>query len=73
MKKPIHVIIVGAGHRSMIYASHADTHPEEMKIVGVADPDPVRRTMVQEKYHFGDEMCFENAEELAKEENLQML
>ncbi len=33
MKKPIHVIIVGAGHRSMIYASHADTHPEEMKIV----------------------------------------
>lgn len=65
MKKPVHVIIVGAGHRSMIYASHADTHPDEMKIVGVADPDPVRRTMVQEKYHFSDEMCFESAEELA--------
>lgn len=70
MKKPIHVIIVGAGHRSMIYASHADTHPEEMQIVGVADPDPVRRTMVQEKYHFGDEMCFENAEELAQKGKL---
>lgn len=70
MKKPVSVIIVGAGHRSMIYASHADTHPEEMKIVGVADPDPVRRKMVQETYHFGDEMCFESAEELSQKGKL---
>ena len=28
MKQPIRAIIVGAGHRSLIYASLADRHPE---------------------------------------------
>jgi len=70
MKKPISAVIVGAGHRALIYAGHADIHPEEMKIVGVADPNPVRRKAVQEKYGFGDDMCFENAQELAEKGKL---
>ena len=31
-------VIVGAGHRAMLYASYAQAHPDELKIVGVADP-----------------------------------
>ncbi len=30
-------VLVGAGHRGLIYASYAEHHPDEMKIVGVAD------------------------------------
>lgn len=42
MKQPIRAIIVGAGHRSLIYASLADRHPERLQIVGVAEPNEVR-------------------------------
>ena len=41
--KPVTAIIVGAGHRSMVYSKLALTNPELLKIVGVADPDPIRR------------------------------
>ena len=37
--KPVTAIIVGAGHRSMVYSKLALTNPELLKIVGVADPD----------------------------------
>jgi hypothetical protein len=63
--KPVTAIIVGAGHRSLIYASLAVTHPEMLKIVGVADPNPTRRNFVKETFGFSDDMCFESAHELA--------
>lgn len=68
--KQIKVIIVGAGNRSMIYANYAKTNPDEMKIVGVAEPDEVRRKMAQDLYNIPDNMCFTSAEELAKKGKL---
>lgn len=65
-KKPVTAIILGAGHRALAYAKYASENPELLKIVGVADPDEFRRKMVREKFGFGEEFCFENAEELAK-------
>lgn len=64
--KPVTAIIVGAGHRAMVYSKLAITHPELLKIVGVADPNPVRRKMVMEKFGLYENMCFESAAELAK-------
>ena len=66
MSKPITAIIVGAGHRALIYAELAITNPELLKIVGVADPNPVRREMCMKKFGFSEDMCFETAEDLAK-------
>ena len=43
MSKQITAIIVGAGHRAILYSLYALEHPDELKIVGVADPDPIRR------------------------------
>ncbi len=63
--EPITAVIVGAGHRAMTYASYAKEHPEALKIVGVADPNPIRRQMVAEKYNLPPENCFSSAEELA--------
>ena len=40
---PVTAIIVGAGHRAMVYSELAKTDPDKLKIVGVADPNPVRR------------------------------
>ena len=61
----ITAIIVGAGHRAIGYADIAFSHPEQLKIVGVADPDPVRRRIAMERYGFGEDMCFHDANELA--------
>ena len=64
-KKPVTAIIVGAGHRALVYSQLAITNPELLKIVGVADPNPVRRKMCRDKFGFGEDMCFESAQELA--------
>lgn len=64
--KPITAIIVGAGHRSIIYADYSIEHPDELKIVGIADPDKQRVKDAVEKYGIPEENCFESAEELAK-------
>lgn len=63
--KPVTAIVVGAGHRAMVYSQLAIDKPELLKIVGVADPNPVRRKMVMEKFGFSEDMCFESAQELA--------
>ena len=65
-QKPVTAIIVGAGHRAFVYSKLAKTDPDKLKIVGVADPNPVRRQKAMEEFGFGEDMCFESADELAE-------
>lgn len=65
-KNPITAVIVGSGHRSLIYASYSQRNPERLKIVGVAEPDEFRRKMTAELYGIPEENCFKSAEELSK-------
>ncbi|HOP11219.1 MAG TPA: Gfo/Idh/MocA family oxidoreductase, partial [Oscillospiraceae bacterium] len=64
-RQPLTAIIIGAGHRSLTYASYAQEAPEKLKIVGVADPNPLRRAQVQKLYNLPNEALFESAEALA--------
>ncbi len=66
MKKPVKAIVLGAGHRAMAYADYSLSHPDELQIVGVAEPDEFRRNMVCEKFGFAKENCFKNELELSK-------
>ncbi len=66
MKKPITAIIVGGGHRSIIYGEYSFTHQEDLKVIGIADPDPVRVQQAVEKFGISEDMCFSSAEELAE-------
>ena len=63
--KPITAIVVGAGHRALLYASYAQKHPDELKIVGVADLAELRRRQVADLYDLGPSQVFESAEEVA--------
>lgn len=58
-------IIVGAGHRSLAYAAYAQQHPDQLQIVGVADPIEARRQHVADLYDLSPERCFVSAEALA--------
>ena len=68
--KPVTAIIVGAGHRAMIYSELAKTNPELLRIVGVADPNPIKRQKAMEHFGFSEDMCFESAQELAEKGKL---
>ena len=41
--RPLDGIIVGGGNRGWLYAQYARTNPEAMRIVGLAEPIPIRR------------------------------
>lgn len=68
MNEPVRVVIVGAGHRSLLYASYAKQHPEEMQIAGVVEPDAERRALVAKQYDLPPERCFADVNELVKAE-----
>jgi len=62
--RPVTAVIVGAGHRSLAYAAYARKHPDQLEIVGVADPDPLRRKLTAERYALPAERCFASVEAL---------
>ncbi len=68
--KPVTAIIVGAGHRAFVYSELAKTNPELLKIVGVADPNPVRRKKAMDYFGFSEDMCFDSAQALAEKGRL---
>lgn len=63
--QPITAVVVGAGHRAVLLAEYALTHPDELRIIGVADPNEFRRNNVAEAHNIPKEFCFNSADELA--------
>lgn len=63
---PVTAVIVGAGHRGVGYARLALSHPEMLRIVGVADPDPIRRRRAAELFDIPASGQYETAQELAQ-------
>lgn len=63
--KKIKLVLIGAGDRGTTYVNLGSQYcPELMEVVGVADPDPVRRNYVKEKFNIPDEHTFEWGEDL---------
>lgn len=59
---PIRVVVVGAGHRSIVYARYALDHPERMKVVAMVDPHPSRRNTLADAHNVPAEARFETLE-----------
>ena len=70
MEKQIKVVLVGAGNRADVYASVSFEHPEKLKVVGIVDPDPVRRELMRARYDVPHENCFDSVEEFVKRDKL---
>lgn len=68
MEKQIKAILVGAGYRADIYASYSLQHPEKLNIVGIVEPDAVRRSIMREKYGVPEHRCYESVEQLVRED-----
>jgi predicted dehydrogenase len=63
---PVTAVVVGAGHRGILYASYALQHPDELKIVGVVDPNERRSGQVAGQHGFGMDRWFRSCEELVR-------
>ncbi len=66
MDKAITVVLLGAGNRANVYASVSLKYPSKMKVVGIVDPDPVRRELMRERYSVPQENCFVDVSEFVK-------
>ena len=64
-KPPLRVAVVGAGPRSVVYAREALQRPGLMKVVAVADPNPVRRNALADAHAVPAERRFASYEDLA--------
>jgi predicted dehydrogenase len=56
--QPVRVITLGAGNRGNVYGNYAVRHPEEMDIVGVAEPIPLRNDRYTAKHNIPEENRF---------------
>lgn len=60
----IETIIVGAGGRGKAYSKFALAYPQELRVVGVAEPDPQKRGSLARDHDIPPDMAFENWESL---------
>lgn len=58
LSKPITAITLGAGSRGNVYGNYALYYPEQLKIVGVAEPIPIRNERYSRLHHIPDENRF---------------
>jgi predicted dehydrogenase len=64
-KFPIQTILIGAGQRGAdAYGPYALQHPDEIKFVAVAEPNPQRRARFAEQHNISPELQFEDWEPL---------
>ncbi|MBU0929409.1 MAG: Gfo/Idh/MocA family oxidoreductase [Spirochaetes bacterium] len=63
-------VLIGAGDRGMIYAGFALAHPERLKVVAVAEPDPARRERAARLHGIPPERRYRDWAELLAEPRL---
>jgi predicted dehydrogenase len=68
LAKPVTAILIGAGHRGNIYADYAFIRPDEVKMVGIAEPNAVRNGRFARKHELPAENRFYHWEDVFKRE-----
>jgi predicted dehydrogenase len=62
--KAVRAITLGAGNRGNVYGNYAVDFPEELDIVGVAEPIPLRNARYAKKHNIADENRFKTWEDV---------
>ena len=64
LDKPITAITLGAGNRGNVYGNYANKYPNELNIVGVAEPIQIRRERYMQKHHISETQSFHTWEDV---------
>ncbi|HSV86880.1 MAG TPA: Gfo/Idh/MocA family oxidoreductase [Levilinea sp.] len=61
MSSCVEAILIGAGNRgAQVYAQYALRHPDQLRFIAVAEPDPVRRARFAIEHNINAENCYES-------------
>ncbi len=66
LAKPVTAITLGAGNRGNVYGNYGVKYPNELDIVGVAEPIPIRRKRYSEKHQIKKKHVFHTWEDVFK-------
>ncbi|MCJ0741881.1 Gfo/Idh/MocA family protein [Pedobacter montanisoli] len=66
LDKPVTAITIGAGNRGMVYGNYAAKFKEQIKIVGVAEPNTFRNDRYAKLHNIEDKNRFNTWEEVFK-------
>ena len=64
LAKPVTAITLGAGARGNVYGDYAIEYPEQLKILGVADPNTLRNERFAAKHNIPRANCFTGWQEI---------
>jgi predicted dehydrogenase len=68
MKKPVRLLVIGAGNRGNAYAHYSELHGDLARVVGVAEPQETQRALFADRYKIPAENVFADYREaLAKD------
>jgi len=66
LKKPVTAITCGAGARGNVYGNYAVQYPDQLDIVGVAEPIPIRIERYSKKHNIPESNQFKTWEDVFK-------
>jgi hypothetical protein len=66
LKKPVTVITLGAGARGNVYGNYAVQYPDQLDVVGVAEPIVIRNERYTKKHNIPEENRFNTWEDVFK-------
>jgi len=66
LDRPITAITIGAGNRGNVYGNFAEKYPEQLDIIGVAEPNQLRNERHSLKHKIADENRFNTWEDVFK-------
>ena len=66
LAKPVTAITLGAGARGNVYGNYAVKYPQELDIIGVAEPIPIRNERYSKKHNIQDINRFKTWEDVFK-------
>lgn len=71
VSEPVTVAVLGAGNRGReAYGEYILRHPEEIRVVAVAEPDKDKRSLFSKEHNIPEENQFSSWEELLSRERL---
>ena len=66
LKKPVTAITLGAGSRGNVYGNYAVQYPDQLDIIGVAEPIAIRNERYTQKHNIAAENRFQTWEDVFK-------
>jgi len=63
-EKPLSCIIIGAGNRGWGYSLYASNIPDQMKVIGIAEPSKIRQSIFKNQHGLNDNNIFDTWEQV---------